>query len=228
MATVVITGANRGVGLALVKAYIARGADVVAVVRNPADASGLAALASDKLTVLGADVTDEAELAAAARTLRTRAADILICNAGVMSDRGDLTSAGLTAAEWQRVLMTNVAGVALTIKAFLSAVEKAKGARVAIISSQMGSSALAAGNSLAYRVSKAAAANLGANLAVDFKPKGISVGIYHPGWVSTDMGGSSAPVTPADSAKGLVQRIDKLSLKTSGVFEDYLGKPFVF
>lgn len=228
MATVVITGANRGVGLALVKAYLGRGDKVVAIVRKPGAATELASLPKDKLTIVGADVTDEAALAAAAKALGPHPVDVLICNAGVMSDRGGISDGRHTAAEWQRVLMSNVAGVALSIKAFLPAIERSKGAKIGIISSQMGSSALAGGNSLAYRVSKAGAANLGANLAVDFKPKGIAVGIYHPGWVSSDMGGASAPVTPAESANGLVQRIDKLSLKTSGVFEDYLGKPFAF
>lgn len=228
MATVVITGASRGVGLALVKAYQARGDEVVAVVRQPGKAAGLAALPKNRLTVLGADVVDEAALAGAAKALGSRSVDILICNAGVMSDRGGILDPGHSAAEWQRVLATNVTGVFLTIRAFLPAMQRTKGGRIAIISSQMGSSALAGGNSLAYRVSKAGAANLGLNVSIDLRSKGIAVGIYHPGWVSTDMGGAGAPVTPAQSANGLVQRIDKLSLATTGVFEDHLGKPFVF
>ena len=92
----------------------------------------------------------------------------------------------------------------------------------------MGSSTQASGNVHGYRASKAAAANLGLNLSVELKPAGIAVGIYHPGWVSSDMGGPTAPVSPEASAKGLLERIDKLSLATTGVFEDFQGKPFAF
>lgn len=231
MTTVLITGANRGVGLALVRTYLGQGADVVGLARRPEGASELQKLASaadGRLTLLTADVTDEAELAAAARALGDRALDIVICNADVMSNRGGVEAPDNDAADWHRVLTTNVIGVYLTARTFMPHLKRAKAGRLALMSSMMASSELAAGNALGYRASKAAVANLGANLAVELKPAGIAVGIYHPGWVSSDMGGASAPVTPEASAKGLADRIGRLSLDTTGVFEDYLGKRYAF
>lgn len=231
MTTILITGANRGVGLALVRTYLDQGADVVGVARHPESAAELqkiAAAAKGKLTLLAADVTDEAALVAAARVLGDRPLDVVICNAGIMSNRGGIEASGNDAADWQRVLTTNVVGVYLTVRTFMPHLKRGKTGKLALMSSMMASSELAAGNALGYRASKAAVANLGANLAVELKPAGIAVGIYHPGWVSSDMGGASAPVTPEASAQGLAGRIGKLSLKTTGVFEDFLGKPYAF
>lgn len=230
MSSVLITGANRGVGLALAEVYLDRGWEVFATVRKPSAAVELTSLAkrNPRLVVLQADVTDETTLMAAARTIGARGIDIVICNAGVMSNRGGLEADGNDAADWNRVLATNVTGVFLTARVLIGHLKRAKGGKLALMSSMMASSQLAAGDALGYRASKAAVANLGANLAVELKPSGIAVGIYHPGWVSTDMGGASAPVAPADSAKGLADRIDKLSLASTGVFEDYQGKPYAF
>lgn len=230
MATVVITGANRGIGLAMTRHYASRGDNVIALARNPGASTELTQLAksSTAIDIHAADVTDETSLAAAANAVGASAIDIIVCNAGIMSSRGGLTGQGYDAAEWQRVFMTNVAGPFFTARTFLPGLKKAKAGKIAIISSMMGSSTQASGSVYGYRASKAAAANLGANLAVELKPMGIAVGIYHPGWVSSDMGGASAPVTPAASAKGLVARIDTLSLATTGVFEDYQGKPYAF
>ena len=92
----------------------------------------------------------------------------------------------------------------------------------------MASQELAPGGAYIYRASKAAVLNLGRNLAVDLKRDGIAVGIYHPGWVQTDMGGGGANVTQEASAHGLVARFEALSLQTSGVFEAYDGSPIPF
>lgn len=226
MATVLITGANRGIGLALARCYATRGDTVIGTARKPEAATGLKAL--PQATVLAVDVADEASVMAAARAAGDRAIDIVICNAGIMSSRGGIADAGHDSAEWQRVLMTNVAGVFFTARAFLPHLKRAKAGKLALMSSMMASSTLANGQVLAYRASKAAVANLGANLATELKGTGIAVGIYHPGWVSSDMGGPSAPVTPEASAKGLIDRIDRLSLDTTGVFEDFQGKPYAF
>lgn len=230
MTTVLVTGANRGIGLALTGQYVQRGCHVVATMRNPATAGDLKMLAREtgKVRVIEADATDEVALAAAAAALGDETLDIVICNAGVMSDRGGISDPGHGAAEWQRVLMANVTSAFLTARAFLPHLKRAEAGKLAFISSQMGSSVLGNGKVLAYRASKAAVSNLGVNLAVDLKPAGIAVGIYHPGWVSSDIGGKTAPVTPVESAKGLVQRIDTLSLATTGVFEDYQGNPYIF
>ena len=88
----------------------------------------------------------------------------------------------------------------------------------------MGSSTLAAGNALIYRASKAAALNLGLNVATALKEDGIAVGIYHPGWVRTDMGGASAAIGMEEAAQGLVQRFANLSLAKTGCFETWDGR----
>ena len=121
---------------------------------------------------------------------------------------------------------TNVTGVFLTIEALLPNL-RAAGGKVAIISSQMGSSERAGGNAFVYRASKAAALNLGRNLAVELSPD-VAVGIYHPGWVQTDMGGPSAAITVNESATGLIQRFDALGPKNTGCFEMWNGEAMPF
>lgn len=230
MATVLITGANRGVGLNLATHFAERGDRVIATARAPQGAKALAALKerTGRVEVVPLDVTDEAATRQLATSLGSTAIDIVLCNAGIMSSRGSIEDAGHDADEWARVLATNVTGPFLAARYFLPHLKRAKAGKLAIISSIMGTSAEASGTVLAYRVSKAAVANLGLNLSAALKPMGVAVGIYHPGWVSTDMGGKSAPVTPQESAKGLVARIDHLSLASTGVFEDYRGTRFAF
>ncbi|MEM6897861.1 MAG: SDR family NAD(P)-dependent oxidoreductase, partial [Pseudomonadota bacterium] len=125
---------------------------------------------------------------------------------------------------WQDAFNTNVTGVFMTIQRLLPSLQRSAQPKIAIISSRMGSQARASGGSYAYRASKAAAVNLGRNLAVDLEPLGIALGIYHPGWVRTDMGGAGADISDAESADGLVQEFAKLSLETTGCFKNYDGE----
>jgi NAD(P)-dependent dehydrogenase (short-subunit alcohol dehydrogenase family) len=225
MTTVLITGANRGIGLALARLYLARGDTLIATVRDPARADALQALgdaSGGRLTVVSADVTDAATLAAAAAAIAARPVDLLVCNAGVLSGRGGLDDPANTPAEWNALFATNVTGAMSTVKAFLPNVTLAKG-RIAFISSRMGSSSRAFGNSYAYRASKAAVSNFALNLAQDLKPEGIAVASYHPGWVKTDMGGSGAEIDVETAARGLVARFDRLSMTNTGAFESYDG-----
>jgi NAD(P)-dependent dehydrogenase (short-subunit alcohol dehydrogenase family) len=154
--------------------------------------------------------------------------DLLICNAGQYLARGGIDDPEYTYDAWHTVMMTNVAGVFFTVRAFLPRLALVAEPKIAIISSMMASNKRAPGGSYIYRASKAAATNLARNLATDLKPQGIAVGAYHPGWVRTDMGGPSAEVDVEDSAKGLLQRFDVLSLATTGVFEDHRGEAIAF
>jgi NAD(P)-dependent dehydrogenase (short-subunit alcohol dehydrogenase family) len=104
----------------------------------------------------------------------------------------------------------------------------AKNAKIAIISSQMASSERAPGGSYIYRSSKAAVLNLGRNLASDLRDRGIAVGIYHPGWVVTDMGGAAADISVDQAVAGLVARFDALDLSRTGCFETWDGRPHAF
>ncbi len=225
MSTVLITGANRGIGLELARRYAQQGATVIATARAPETSQGLAALqaAHASLQMFPLDVTDAASLDALVARLSRRPVDLLIANAGLMGPRTSSDDPGNTTQRWAEVLATNVTGVFFTIRALLPNLKAAPGAKIAILSSRMASSTAAAGTSYLYRASKAAAANVGNNFAMELKPAGIAVGIYHPGWVKTDMGGAGANITVETSAAGLVQRIARLSVVTSGVFEDYAG-----
>jgi NAD(P)-dependent dehydrogenase (short-subunit alcohol dehydrogenase family) len=216
MATCLVTGASRGVGAALVLAAAARGDVALGTARQPHPA------------LLPLDVTDPAAHRRLAEVLSGRAIDVLVCNAGVYPDRAERLDGGYPAAMWAEAFAVNVTGAFLTVQALvpnLRAAVAASGiARVALISSQMGSTTRAPGGSYIYRASKAALVNLGRNLAADLKREGIAVGIYHPGWVRTHMGGAGAEIDAATAAAGLLARIDALTVATTGCFETWDGR----
>lgn len=212
---IVITGAGRGIGRALCTRYRAAGHMVTATARSGGETVTL-------------DVTRPADFAHLDRALGDGALDLLICNAGIFPDKGQKIDGGFSPETWARALATNVTGVFLTVQTCLPALERAAGARIAIISSRLGSQELAAGGAYAYRASKAAALNLGRNLAVDLAPRGIAVGVYHPGWVRTDMGGSKGDVDADESADGLILEFGRLSLETTGCFRSFDGRDLPF
>lgn len=207
---ILITGASRGIGRALLRHYEGEGA--LGTARRPED--GLMPL----------DVTDPASIAALAGRLAGQPVRLLICNAGIYADR-DSRLGDYGAETLAESFAINAIGPFLTIQALLPNLRAAApGAKVAIIASQMGSNIRAGGGSYAYRASKAASLNIGRNLARDLAPEGIAVGIYHPGWVRTDMtAGSAAPVEPEDSAAGLAARFAALTVERAGCFESYDG-----
>ena len=219
--TIVILGASRGIGLEMARQAKARGDDVIASARS---ADGVAAL-SDHARVIQCDVTDDTALKAAADNIGAKV-DLLVVNAGLYRGRGGMDADDMGPEAMAAVLMTNVAGPFLAVRAFLPTL--ADQAKIAIISSVMGSSEGAAGNGYIYRASKAGATNVAMNFAQELKPAGIAVGAYHPGWVRTDMGGPAAAISPEESASGLLSRFDHLSMATTGVFEDYKGDAIPF
>jgi NAD(P)-dependent dehydrogenase (short-subunit alcohol dehydrogenase family) len=209
MATVLITGANRGIGLALAGAYANRGDKVIAVVRRSSPAL-------DRLGVevqSGIDLNSDASVAKLAAALAGRSIDILINNAGVhRSDSfGNLDWKGMR----EQFETNTLAPIRLT---HALAANLARGAKVAIVTSRSGSIGdNGSGGNYGYRMSKAAVNMAGVNLAIDLKPKGVAVAILHPGMVNTDMG-SPQGIDPALSAERLMARIDELSLATTGRF----------
>lgn len=208
---VVITGANRGIGLALANEYRAQNWQVTATARQ---ASGYMPL----------DATDPNQQAAMAEKLSGSPVDLLVCNAGVYLDKGQSLERGYPQSMWAESFAVNVTGVFLTVQALLANLRLSSQPKIAIISSQMASHERAPGGSYIYRASKAAALNLGRNLATDLKPENIAVGIYHPGWVRTDMGGNSADISVDQAAEGLSQRFAELSIANTGCFETWDGK----
>ena len=201
---ILITGGTRGIGAALARAY-----------RKPENE--VAAPGSK-----GLDVTNPASITNFLS--RLNGIDLLICNAGVFVDEQGGPIDNVSAEQWAQTLDVNVTGVALTIASSLNLLRKSSSPKIAIISSQMGSNTLAPGGSYAYRASKAAAINIGRNLATDLKPEGIPVGIYHPGWVQTDMGGETAEITESEATAGLVQRFEELDLESTGCFLTWDGR----
>jgi NAD(P)-dependent dehydrogenase (short-subunit alcohol dehydrogenase family) len=214
--TVLVTGANRGIGRGLLEHYRAAGRPALGTARTAAG------------DLLPLDVTDPASHAALADRLAGRPIDLLVCNAGVYLDKGHRLGKGFAPDLWARTFAINVTGVFVTVEALLPNLRAAPAAKIAIISSQMASHTRAPGGSYIYRASKAAVLNLGRNLAADLRPEGIAVGIYHPGWVRTDMGGLGAEIDTGTAVRGLAARFDALSTDTTGVFEARDGTPMPF
>lgn len=212
---VVITGANRGIGAELDAQMRAAGHEVTGTSRSGNEGIKL-------------DVTRKGDHSAMATTLDSKPVDLLVCNAGVYLDKGQNLAGGYPAEMWAESFAVNVTGVFLTVQALMPNLQLAETPRIAILSSQMARNTNAPGGSYIYRASKAAVLNLGRNLAVDLSRLGIAVGIYHPGWVRTDMGGQTAEISTQDSAAGLIAEFDRLTLETTGCFRTWDGKDHVF
>lgn len=212
--SILITGANRGIGRKLFDLYAGAGLPVCGTTRGE----------SNDTDFISLDVANPASVASLPERLRDRPVSLLVCNAGVYLDRGDQVESGFGPDIWAESFAVNVTGVFLTIQALLPKLEAAPDAKIAIIASQMGSTTRAPGGSYAYRASKAAAINLGRNLAADLKPRGIAVGVYHPGWVRTDMGGAAADISVDEAAQGLKERFESLSLASTGCFLTWDGR----
>lgn len=215
--TIMITGANRGIGLALAELETGRGKHIIATSRSPVE-NKLAGIQWETL-----EVTEPSSHQALANKIAGQKLDLLICNAGIYPDRGHQLETGYPTEMWSETFAVNVTGVFLTIKNFLPNIRAGHG-KIAIISSQMASDTKAPGGAYIYRSSKAAVLNLGRNLATDLKSEGIPVGIYHPGWVRTEMGTDSADISVTESAIGLAARFDALSIETTGCFECWDGR----
>ena len=218
MQTVLITGAARGIGLELCRAYQAAGFHVIATVRNIVEAKKLLPQAE----LIECEVTDPASVSDLQKQMQGKTIDILINNAGILgSDRQ--TSTDMDFDGFLEILAVNTVAPLRIVQAVLPALRRAKQAKVATISSNIGSFSTASSDRMAYRASKAAANKIVQCLATDFRPMGIAVASLHPGWVKTDMGGTSADITPTQSAQGIKAVMDKLTLSTTGRFWNYDG-----
>lgn len=208
--TVVITGANRGIGLALTQLYRSRGDVVYATCRNP----------NEELQSSGAHIVDKVDVVSDAgrervkEALKGKSIDLLINNAGILQtdSLGAINEDNL-----HRQFETNAVAPLMMTEVLLD--NLTEGAKVAMITSRMGSMAdNTSGGYYGYRMSKAALNAAGKSLAVDLKDRGIAVALLHPGFVSTEMVGGQGDITAAQAAERLVQRIDELNLDNSGSF----------
>jgi len=218
-ATVLITGANRGIGLEYARQFTAKGYKVIGTVRDPADAKELSAVV-DRVELL--DVTDAKSVAAFAQRLDGVAIDILVNNAGVF-DRVDVTVDRVDFEMMERTLAVNTLGPLRVTKALLPNLRAGKRRTIVNMSSQLGSITDSNGRWYAYRASKAALNQVTKILSVELAPDGFIFVALHPGWVRTDMGGAGATYSPQESVAGLVAVIEKLGPADNGRFYDFKG-----
>jgi NAD(P)-dependent dehydrogenase (short-subunit alcohol dehydrogenase family) len=219
MPTTLITGANRGIGLALVREFQKHGHEVIATARDPGASAELKATGAELHAL---DVSDAASIKALAATLKGRALDFLINNAG-LGDRADMPR--LDYDRFEQLLRVNTIAPIRVLDALTPNLAAGKQKIAAALSSQLGSiENTNMGFGLAYRVSKAGL-NMGLRTAAHtLAEKGITLLALHPGWVKTDMGGEAAPVLPADSAAGLYRVITTAGPSKELRFFDFEGK----
>ena len=238
MRRVVVTGANRGLGLEFARQLAAAGDEVVATARHPKTADDLNKLASTsggRVSVVRLDIGDPSDLEAAALHVGERfdAVDVLINNAGIWMapDQPDRASSGpladLRPDAVTEVLRINAVGPLAVTQALAPLLAAAGEAVVLNISSWLGSlegaARQGARSNLAYGMSKAALNMLTLRLAAELAAQGTIVVSMSPGWVATDMGGPSAPLEPPESVKGMLNVLDALTPAQSGTFLDHAG-----
>jgi NAD(P)-dependent dehydrogenase (short-subunit alcohol dehydrogenase family) len=220
--TVLVTGANRGIGLEFVKSFAADGWRVHACARNVEKAKEVRALEGD-VVCHKLDVTNGLKVANLARSMAEEPIDILINNAG---QRGPKTGFGKTDYDaWASVLLVNTLAPLRLVERFIGHVEKSERKLVVNISSRLGSIAECSGDDYIYRSSKAALNMVTKTLSRDLQDRGVTVVSLHPGWVRTDMGGSAAAISPGESVAGIRKVIDGLTAKDSGGFFNFDGTP---
>jgi NAD(P)-dependent dehydrogenase (short-subunit alcohol dehydrogenase family) len=219
--TVLITGANRGLGLEFARQYAADGWDVLACCRDPERAGELKALGG-KVAVHRLDVEEADQLAALKSALGGRAIDVLLSNAGYYAKGERLGQLDYPA--WERSFRINTLGPVRLAEALVDQVARSEKKLIANVTSLMGSIGdNESGGSYAYRSSKAALNMATVCLARDLAPRGVTAIVLHPGWVKTDMGGPGAPLEAPESVKGMRAVIARVGPADTGTFFDYEG-----
>jgi len=221
VATVLITGAGRGLGLEFARQYAADGWRVHACARQPEKATALKKLAGEVVTHR-LDVCQGKEIALLQTTLAGEAIDVLLNNAGIPGPRGQ-PIADIRDEDWLEVLRVNAIAPLRVASALADNVAKSKMRLMVFISSQLGSIARAGAGWHPYRMSKAAL-NAGVRvLSLELAGRGITCVVFHPGWVRTDMGGPGAALDPATSIAGMRAVIARLKPSDNGRFLNYDG-----
>lgn len=225
---ILITGANRGLGLELARVGAKRGHIIVAGVRNTSEA--LTQLQKDYregISVYPLEVTDEASVSAAAERVKKDfgSIDVIINNAAILLDR-DKTIEELDFNELQQTIDVNLYGPMRVVKHFLPLLYNGENQTIINISSEAGSFENAYGGDYPYAISKAALNMFSVRLKKYVSEKNINVHSIHPGWIKTDMGGDNAPGSPDESANGIFDIIEgKIKAESTYSFTDFLGNP---
>jgi NAD(P)-dependent dehydrogenase (short-subunit alcohol dehydrogenase family) len=222
--TLLITGANRGIGLEYVRQYAAEGWRVIACCRSPDNARALQQLAKShsNVEVCALDVADFDQIEALGRKLRDLPIQLLINNAGIYPDS---TFRSIDYAKWMDAFKVNTMSTLKLAEVFIPQLVKAGNAKLVAMTSKMGSiDDNTSGGEYLYRSSKTALNMVMKSLSVDLNKYGVSVAVLHPGWVKTDMGGPNGLIDTQTSVQGLRKVIAFLSLNNSGKFYAYDGK----
>jgi NAD(P)-dependent dehydrogenase (short-subunit alcohol dehydrogenase family) len=227
--TILITGANRGIGLALTAELLKGGHYVLAATRTPEKGHELWKLREahgEMLEVLQMDVTSEESITAEESNVDVLAAklDVLVNNAAVFPEEGDESIFDMELEHFREAFETNVLGVIRVIRAFVPLLEKGTNPRIVNVSSGAGSVAAKEDHGhYAYAASKAALNMVTRGIAAEFRPRGICVVAMTPGWVKTEMGGPNAPLTPEQSARAIARTITTLTLDKTSLFLERTG-----
>jgi NAD(P)-dependent dehydrogenase (short-subunit alcohol dehydrogenase family) len=238
MPTVLVTGANRGLGFEFAKQYAVDKWNVIACCRTSDKADKLQVLAQTNpdVRIEKLDIADDSSIAALADKLKGTPIDLLINNAGIYSGAGQRMTAesrdksqgfgSLDSAAWMKALRVNAVAPIMVAQGFRKNLASGKGRKLVMISSRMGSiEQISRGGDIAYRTSKAALNAAMKSISFDLRDHKITVVSFHPGWVQTDMGGKSADLTPEQSVTHIRQTIATLQPQNSGRFLNYDGKP---
>lgn len=220
MTTILITGAGRGIGFELAKQSLEKGWKVVGSVRT-VEAQRELAQKLPQMAVLNFDVTDHAAVEKVANAFHSPI-DILINNAGIIGATPQSTL-DMDFEGFAKTLEVNVLAPLKVAQTFLPLLRESANPKIINISSKMGRMEFSASDRIAYRASKAALNKVTQGLATDLREDGISVIAMHPGWVQSDMGGPSADITPAESATGILNVAEELTIEDSGRFIDWDG-----
>ena len=226
MATVAITGANRGIGLELARQYAAAGDRVLATCRTTAGAEKLNALAGSSagaVSVHALDVGDGDSLSACARAIGGAPIDILINNAGVAGGKAQ-TLESIDFDAWIDAIRIMTIGPFRVVQTFLPNLVAAPAPRVMTVTSQLAASTWPMGGFYAYASAKAGVNKVMQAMALDLKARKVAVGLIHPGWVQTDMGGPGASITAQESATGIRNVIAGMTLEDTGKFYKWTGE----
>lgn len=225
MNTILITGANRGIGLELVKQYATDNWRVIACCRSPKDATDLQILASaySNISVQALDVSQTQQINTLARELNGTPIDILFNNAGIYGPY-DANFGNTDEQAWLECFRINTIAPMKVTEAFVNHVASSQLKIIASMSSKMGSMTdNGSGGSYLYRSSKAALNAAMKSVAIDLKPKNIKVAILHPGWVRTDMGGPHGEIDTVECVQQLRKTLDSLTPEKSGCFFEIDG-----
>ncbi len=218
MPSILITGANRGIGKRLAELYDADGWTVIAASRDPANCNA----PGEKIAL---DVTDDTSVAAAAEALSGRPIDVLWNNAGVYLDK-NVPLDRLDLDKWEETFRVNTIGPMRLVRALMDNVARSDRKTLAFTTSKMGSISLLSSGAYAYRSSKTALNMAVAVLTKDVAPQGIKTVLLHPGWVRTDMGGGGADIDTDASAAGMKSVVDAHDMAQSGKFLNFDGREF--